>query len=52
MAFDVEEDALVATCHHLLDMYAARPHEANGDVRHRDAASSSVVEDLAPTRDR
>ena len=51
MAFDVEEDALVATCHLLLDMYAARPHEANGDVRQHDASRSSV-EDLAPTRDR
>jgi hypothetical protein len=30
VAFDVEEANLVATCHLLLDMYAAQPREANG----------------------
>ena len=29
MAFDVEEANLVATCHLLLDMYAAQPREAS-----------------------
>jgi len=41
VAFDVEEAALVATCHLLLDMYAAQPREAS-EVQRTEAQGSAA----------
>ena len=47
VAFDVEEANLVATCHLLLDMYAAQPREASGgptEAEGSTAPSNSTAE--------
>ena len=45
MAFDVEEANLVATCHLLLDMYAAQPREASAGPT--EAQGSAAAEGCA-----